>query len=115
MKKKNKKKAKTKKAQGADALDVIGRMVGDEPEFWDDVAEEQERLRIAQLVHDARTGAGLTQQQLADMIGSTQPSIARLESTDYDGHSLAMLEKIAKALDMRLEVRFVRGARVAGG
>ena len=54
-----------------------------------------------------RKRAGLTQKRLADLIGTSQPTIARLEHADYDGHSLGMLRRIAAALQMRLEVRLV--------
>jgi hypothetical protein len=33
--------------------------------------------------------------------------IARLEDSDYEGHSLRMLRRIAEALDARLAVRLV--------
>lgn len=60
--------------------------------------------RIATLIYDAREQAGLTQQQLAERIGSRQSVIARLEDADYSGHSLTMLAKIAHALDRQVRV-----------
>jgi hypothetical protein len=33
--------------------------------------------------------------------------ISRLEDADYDGHLLAMLRRIAAALNKRVEIRFV--------
>jgi transcriptional regulator with XRE-family HTH domain len=51
--------------------------------------------------------AGLTQQQLAERIGTTPSVISRLESADYRGHSLSMLRRIADALGKRVELRFV--------
>ena len=59
---------------------------------------------VAQLIYEARIKAGLTQQQLADLIGTKQPVIARLEDADYEGHSLSMLQRIAQALNQRLEI-----------
>jgi transcriptional regulator with XRE-family HTH domain len=50
---------------------------------------------------------GLSQRELAKLIGTTASVICRLESADYDGHSLAMLQRIAAALDRRVEIRFV--------
>jgi hypothetical protein len=41
------------------------------------------------------------------MIGTTASVISRLEDADYEGHSLAMLRRIAAALDKRVEIRFV--------
>ena len=60
---------------------------------------------VAKLIYDARTQAGLTQRQLAGLIGTKQPVIARLEDADYDGHSLSMLRRIADVLNRRLEIR----------
>jgi transcriptional regulator with XRE-family HTH domain len=54
-----------------------------------------------------RSQAGLTQQQLADLIGTSQPTIARLEDADDEGHSLGMLRRIAQPLNLRIELRFV--------
>ncbi len=54
-----------------------------------------------------RLRAGLTQRQLADLVGTTASAICRLEDADYEGHSLAMLNRIAVALKQRVEIRFV--------
>jgi predicted transcriptional regulator len=48
----------------------------------------------------------LTQKQLADRVGTKQSAIARLEDADYDGHSLSMLQKIAGALNQKVEIKF---------
>ena len=77
------------------------------------IDEERAGAEIAQLIHDARKQAGLTQMQLAELIGTSQPTIARLEDADYDGQSLGMLRRIAAALHMRLEVRLVPGDEAA--
>jgi hypothetical protein len=47
------------------------------------------------------------------MIGTTASVISRLEDADYEGHSLAMLRRIAAALNKRVEIRFVRVRRPA--
>jgi transcriptional regulator with XRE-family HTH domain len=65
---------------------------------------------VANLIYDARLKAHLTQAQLADLVGTKQPVIARLEDADYEGHSLSMLQRIAKALNRRLEIRLARCA-----
>jgi DNA-binding XRE family transcriptional regulator len=66
---------------------------------------------IARKIYQLRTRAGLTQQRLAKLIGTTTSVICRLEDADYEGHSLAMLRRIAAALDKRVELRFVRANR----
>ena len=68
---------------------------------------ERKRANIAEQIYNLRTQAGLTQQQLAKRIGTTQSVISRLEDADYEGHSLSMLRRIAEVLDSRVEVRFV--------
>ena len=54
---------------------------------------------------EARRKHGLTQKKLAEKIGTTQSVIARLESGNANP-SLAVLTKIAKALDAKLEIKF---------
>jgi len=68
--------------------------------------------RIAKLIYDARVAAKLTQKQLADLVGTKQPVIARLEDADYEGHSLSMLHRIAHALDRRLDIKLVPERRL---
>ncbi|MBI4601654.1 MAG: helix-turn-helix transcriptional regulator [Planctomycetes bacterium] len=89
-----------------DALKILDRLTGDDPELRDRIAEEALNCRVARRIYDARTEAGLTQEDLARLIGTKQPVIARLENADYEGHSLSMLRRIAEALGKRLEVRF---------
>jgi len=100
-----------KKTQNA--LELIARDVspvgGADPRFRARVAEEKFNAQIARMVLEARTAARLTQQELADLAGTTQPVIARLEDADYEGHSLRMLRRIARALDRELEIRLVGG------
>ncbi len=62
---------------------------------------------IARKIHELRTAASLTQTQLGELIGTTASVICRLEDADYEGHSLAMLRRIAGALNQRVEIRFV--------
>jgi DNA-binding XRE family transcriptional regulator len=75
--------------------------------------EARSNEEIARKIHDLRTAAGLTQAQLAKLIGTTASVICRLEDADYEGHSLAMLRRIAGALDQRVEIRFVPVRRSA--
>src|SRR5262245_49933219 len=90
-----------------DALKIIDRMIGNDAELRQMIAKEAINAQIAQMICDARTQAGLTQKELADLVGTKQPVIARLEDADYRGHSLFMLQRIAAALHQRLEVRLV--------
>ncbi|HEV3203638.1 MAG TPA: XRE family transcriptional regulator [Gemmataceae bacterium] len=62
---------------------------------------------VARKIYELRTNARLTQRQLAKLVGTTASVICLLEDADYEGHSLAMLRRIAAALDRRVEIRFV--------
>jgi DNA-binding XRE family transcriptional regulator len=62
---------------------------------------------VARKMTALRVQAGLTQRQLAKLVGTTASVICRLESADYEGHSLAMLNRIATALNQRVEIRFL--------
>ena len=94
-------------AKTNDALKILKQMTADNPEIEEMVRESSLNAELAQLIYTARTQAGLTQQQLADRIGTKQSAIARLEDADYEGHSLSMLYKIAQALNQRLEVHLI--------
>ena len=93
------------KTRTSDAIDILRRRVGDDPEMKALIAEARANREVAQLVHDLRTSAGLTQKELADKIGTSQSTIARLEHADYAGHTLNVLSRICEALGRDLELR----------
>lgn len=68
---------------------------------------------IAHQISPLRTEAGLTQKELAKLLGTTPSVVCRLESADYEGHSLATLRQIATALQKRVEIRFLPSRRSA--
>jgi transcriptional regulator with XRE-family HTH domain len=65
-----------------------------------------EELEPGYQVARLRTLRGLTQAQLAEMIGTRQPSIARLENGSSTP-SLSFLNKIASALNAKIELKLV--------
>lgn len=91
-------------AKTNDALKILKRMTSEDSEMEEMIEEASLNAELAQLIYHARTQAGLTQQQLADRIGTKQSVIARLEDAEYEGHSLSMLKRIAQALNQRLEI-----------
>jgi len=90
----------------SNALKIINNLTSQDPELENLVREASLNAVVAQLIYEARTVRGLTQKELADRIGTKQSAIARLEDADYDGHSLSMLQKIARALNQRVEIKF---------
>ena len=90
-----------------DALKILDRVTGNNTRLRRMITQETMNSRIAQLIYDARSQAGLTQAELAHLIGTKQAVIARLEDADYHGHSLAMLHRIATALNQKLDIRLL--------
>jgi ribosome-binding protein aMBF1 (putative translation factor) len=69
---------------------------------YDKLADE---FALAETIIRARTAAGLTQQQLAQRMQTTQAVIARLESGRVKP-STRTLERLAAATGMRLRITF---------
>jgi len=77
------------------------------------VKKEFETTRAEYAVLDEflkiRAAKGLTQNQIAEKIGTTQSVVARLESgKSKHSPSIATLSRYAKALDCDLEIRLVQ-------
>jgi DNA-binding XRE family transcriptional regulator len=87
------------------------RYIGENPQQVAAYEEELANAELARKIYALRTKAGLTQRQLAKLVGTTASVICRLEDADYEGHSLAMLRRIAAALDKRVEIRFLSAKR----
>ncbi len=51
-----------------------------------------------------RQARGLTQKQVAELLGTRQQAIARLEDPTYSGHSLSMVRRYVEALGASLDV-----------
>lgn len=62
---------------------------------------------IALQLAELRRARGLTQQQVADLLGTKQQAIARLEDPAYSGHSLSMVRKYVEALGATLDVTVI--------
>lgn len=88
-----------------DAMRILHhRYIQPDPARLAEVDHERLKADLAQLIYDRRVAAGLTQKELAKLVGTTQSVISRLEDADYEGHSLAMLHRIANALGQRLTI-----------
>jgi predicted transcriptional regulator len=73
-----------------------------DPEFQAAAEELEPAYQVARL----RMMRGLTQEQLAEMVGTKQPSIARLESGKMEPR-LSFLRRVVEALGGQLEVQIV--------
>jgi len=97
-----------KKKATANAVRILhSRYIKGDKKRLASIERQREKSGIAEQIYNLRTQAGLTQKQLAEMVGTTQSVISRLEDADYDGYSLKMLQKIAAAVNCRLALQFV--------
>ena len=78
-----------------------------DPEFKTHYQEEKQALKLAMKIAELREKKGLSQQQLAELMGTSQQAISRIESGEYEGFTLKTLEKIAAATGMRIKIDFV--------
>ncbi|AKV66030.1 MULTISPECIES: helix-turn-helix domain-containing protein [Microcystis] len=90
-----------------DAIKIIHQIIADDPTIQEQIALESINAEIAQLIYDSRTKAGLTQQQLADLIHVEKSVIEDLEDADYQDNPLIMLQKIATALNQKVKMSLV--------
>jgi transcriptional regulator with XRE-family HTH domain len=54
-----------------------------------------------------RQARGLTQKQVADLLGTKQQAVARLENPAYTSHSLSMVRRYVEALGASMDVTIV--------
>ena len=83
--------------------DFLEEQLSDE-EFRNEYSELEEQFTIAMEVIALRQKHNLTQKELAERVGTSQPAIARLESGNYRNLSLSFIRRIARALNAVPEV-----------
>jgi ribosome-binding protein aMBF1 (putative translation factor) len=76
-----------------------------EPKYRKAYDALEEEFVLASAVMVLRTRAGLTQEELARKMGTTQPVVARLES-GRSRPSMRTLERLAEATGSRLRISF---------
>ncbi len=77
-----------KRKPTTDAVEIMHRRYFEgKPKMMALLEEERANAEIARKVYDLRDKAGLTQRQLAKLVGTTASVICRLEDADYEGHS----------------------------
>ena len=78
-----------------------------DPEFRKHFEEERRALDLALKIAKLRERKGLTQQEFAQLMGTSQQAVSRIESGEYEGFTLKTLEKIAEATGTQLKIEFV--------
>ena len=74
-------------------------------EAYDELALE---YQVASQMLKARARAGLTQDAVAERMGTTKSAISRLEGAAKHAPSLDTLDRYAKAVGCKLQVKLVR-------
>lgn len=95
-------------------LKKIARRWAKEPGFRRGYDALEEEFSLASMLIAARTRAKLTQAELASRMGTSQSTIARLES-GTSKPSLSTLRRYAKATGARLEIRMEHESRPKKG
>jgi len=98
----------------SDALAIIDRRFFRTRKARRELAAAEASTQVSQVLFELRTRAGLTQDELARKVGTSHSVISRIEDCDYQGHSLALLRRVAAALGKRVEIRFVDEKRARG-
>jgi ribosome-binding protein aMBF1 (putative translation factor) len=92
----------------SDAVKILhARYIKGRPHRLKSLQSERQKANIAAQIYRLRTKAGLSQKALADLIGTTQSVISRLEDADYNGYGIQTLKRIADVLNCNLEVGLV--------
>src|ERR1044071_756768 len=81
------------KKKTSSAVEILHRRYYEgKPERIAQLEEARAEDELARQIYELREKAGLTQERLAKLVGTTPSVISRLEDSDYEGHSLTMLK-----------------------
>lgn len=75
-------------------------------EYREAYADDYLNTRVASQIRAIREQRDMTQQDLAESIGTHQAGVSRIENVNYSGWSIRTLKKIAHAFDCRLHISF---------
>lgn len=86
--------------------EVKKRMFKKNPKLKEEYDKLEPEYKAIEQIIRMRKNLNLTQEQLAKLIDTRQPSIARLESGEHYP-SIESLKKIAEVLGAKLDIRFI--------
>ena len=81
-------------------------------EFRKAYEELEEEYRLTREMLAARSKFGLTQETVAERMGTTKSAVSRLEAAGKHAPSLTTLKKYAWAVGCRLEIKLVPATRL---
>ena len=82
-------------------------------EFRKAYEEREEEYRLTREMLAARSKFGLTQEAVAEFMGTTKSAVSRLEAAGKHAPSLTTLKKYARAVGCRLEIKLVPNVGLA--
>ena len=102
----------TAKKTTTSAVEILHQLYfQNDPEMMQMLEAERIKGDIAQQVYDLRDSRSMTQEELAEKVGTTAKVIDDLEMTDYDddsiGDAVLMLQRIAKVVGKQIEFRIM--------
>jgi DNA-binding XRE family transcriptional regulator len=89
-------------------MEWIDRQMADDPEMRQRVETLLNEIAIEQSIVALREERGLSQAQVAKLLGVTQPAIAKIESGRVRNLELRTLARLAAALGGRIKVEIVK-------
>jgi DNA-binding XRE family transcriptional regulator len=81
-------------------------------EFRKAYEDLEEEYRLTREMLAARSKFGLTQEAVAELMGTTKSAVSRLEAAGKHAPSLTTLKKYARAVGCRLEIKLVPNTRL---
>ena len=84
--------------------DDAKQIINSDPEVMKELELNAVEYQVVREIIKARKELNLTQEQLADLVGTKQSNISRLESGEYNP-TIEFLSKIANAMGKTLEIR----------
>ncbi|SEP92740.1 helix-turn-helix domain-containing protein [Butyrivibrio sp. TB] len=97
----------------SDLQDLTNELMQDN-DFRREYESLQPEMDIKRAILDARIKSGMTQMELSEKSGITQADISRLENGTRNP-SLALLKRLAEAMDSTLKIEFVPKNNIAEG
>ncbi len=92
--------------ESCESLDELRCDLRDDEEFRNAYAESFMNTAVAAQIKTLREQRGMTQEQLADAIGTKQAGVSRFENVNYSSWKTDTLRKLARALGVRLKISF---------
>lgn len=81
-------------------------------EFGKAYEDLEEEYRLTREMLAARSKYGLTQEAVAELMGTTKSAVSRLEAAGKHAPSLTTLKKYALAVGCRLEIKLIPNTRL---